>query len=74
MGGRRNRGSERTLDGCRSSRGPGGRSVDGGAGDGRGSEARMTSNATAVDAEGEMKDAILPSYCMGLGRTGTYCR
>ena len=29
----------------------------------------MTSNATAVDAEGEMKDAILPSYCMGLGRT-----
>ena len=59
----KNCGSKSPCDGCRSSCGPGW-SVDGGGGDGRGSEARTTSNATTADGEGEMKDAILPtSYC-----------
>ncbi len=60
MGGLQNRGSECPHDECGSSRGPGG-SVNGGGGDGGGSEARTTLNATVADAEGEMKDAILPT-------------
>ena len=42
--------SSQAFSHCRSSRGPGG-SVDGSGGDGGGSEARTTVNATAADAE-----------------------